>query len=61
MISDIVYAGRQFENKTDLWAAIKNAAEEICENRKDQTRNPYADMPRRLVEVIEAKGASIER
>jgi len=61
MLSDIVYAGRQFENKQDLWRAIREAAEDINENKKAQTSNLYKDMPKRLVEVIEAKGATIKR
>jgi len=34
ILSDIVYAGRKFQNKQDLWKAIREAAEDIDEDRK---------------------------
>jgi len=61
MISDIIYAGRQFQNKHELWAAIRDASEDISENKKVQTGNLYRDMTKRLVEVIQAKGGPIKR
>lgn len=61
MLVDIVYDKKQYENTTDLWEAIRAAADLISSEKVLQVENLYRDITARLIEVIEAKGQTIKR
>lgn len=61
MISLLVYANQQYDSADSLWMAIQNAAETIMLEKREQLRNLYEDIPQRLIEVVESKGAIIKR
>lgn len=61
MLSHIVYANKQYESAEALWTAIQNAAETIMMEKRAQLDNLYSDITQRLIEVVEAKGATIKR
>lgn len=61
MISSIVYADKQYDDKETLWQAIQEAAFTLMFEKSEQLHNLYEDMNKRLLEVIQAKGATIKR
>jgi len=61
MLSSIVYEGKQFSSTDDLWNAIQEATFELMFKKSTQLQNLYDDMNQRLIDVIEAKGAKINR
>jgi transposase/YHS domain-containing protein len=52
----IVYDGKQYTSKEELWTAIQNAAEVIMAEKRDLIRKYFANYNERLIEVIEKKG-----
>lgn len=60
LISSIVYDGPQFTSKADLWTAIQRAVEVINTEKRDALVALYESIPKRLLDVIDKKGAKID-
>jgi transposase len=56
LMEKIVYDGKQYASKEELWTAIQNAAEVIMAEKRDIICKYFANYNERLVEVIEKKG-----
>lgn len=57
MIQRKVYADGQYSNKQDLWRSIESAVEEINIYQADTLDRLRESIPRRLLSLIELKGA----
>lgn len=56
MISNIVYDGRQYENKCDLWTGIDAAVSHINAHMQGALNNIFASLGRRFLECVDLKG-----
>lgn len=60
MLSDIVYDGRQYNSKEEIWAAIDRAVTFLNTERKDALNSLLRSMLKRLLKCIERKGDLID-
>lgn len=60
LISSIVYDGRQYSNKADLWVSIQRAVEVINTEKRASLDALFESIPKRLLDVIDKKGAKID-
>lgn len=60
MISSLVYDGRQYSNRDDLWCSIQHAVEIINTEKRDYLESLYQSIPKRLLDVIDKKGSKID-
>ena len=60
MISDYVYDGPQFEEPEILWTKIKESAERVMEDKRQEVVNLFLNYNHRLVDLIELKGEEIK-
>ena len=60
MISRRVYDGPQFSSKTELWTAVQESSFAIQNEQNDVIINMFTNYRRRLVEVIEKDGDTIQ-
>lgn len=56
MLSDIVYADKQYSDSDSLWKSVLEAAEVIMTSQKDKISNLFNSMPRRCLKVVMNKG-----
>lgn len=59
MLSSIVYDGKQYNSKESLWIAIQKATEKINTEHREWLESLYDSMPRRILAVLDNKGAKI--
>lgn len=60
MLAQIVYDGKQFANKDDLWSAIDRAVEILNTEKRASLEALYQSIPKRLLSVIDKKGAKTD-
>lgn len=56
MLSSIVYDGKQYASKGELWDAIDSAVSLINSEKRDVLESIFASLPKRFLECIELKG-----
>lgn len=57
LLSQRVYDGKQFGSKAELWDAIDSAVTDINVNCRGQLEALFESIPKRMLEVIDRKGA----
>lgn len=60
MLEHRVYNGRQFSDKHEIWQAIDSAVTDLNVNCLDHLNNLRSSPPKRLLQVIERKGAKTD-
>ena len=56
MIASIVYDSKQYESKSELWAAIDSAVSFINSHKRDALESIFASLSKRFLECVELKG-----
>ena len=60
LISSIVYDGRQYASKADLWVSIQKAVEVLNTEKRASLEALFKSIPKRLLDVVDRKGAKID-
>lgn len=61
MMSDDVYAKKQYKSKEELWDNIDKASFSMTVNKGNTIKNLITGMPSRLLKVLKSKGDVIDK
>lgn len=56
MLSHVIYDGRQYSSKDELWRAIDAAVADLNAHKQDLLNDLFASIPERLLECVDRKG-----